>query len=599
MAYPLHIARATRQLGAKAALVGMLGLAVTLLAPYQTQSSPLLRGEAGPPDGQHSLALAAAPSGQAALRKHDAPILLDGHSLTIPQVVKIAREETPVVIASAALERVEQSFALVLAANQQGLPIYGLNRGVGLNKDQTILSGPLDDETRRLSERFNGSNLRTTSAGVGPEVPEDQVRATMLIRLNTMLAGQSGAQPRVAELYRDFLNHRIHPILPSRASVGEADITILSHIGLAMMGEEEVIYAGRRMPAADALAEAGLAPLVPFGKDSLAIMSSNAYAAAIATMAAYDAAHLLDMAVRVFALSLEGLNGNVAPFLPAAHAVRPYGAQGKAAAAILAELEGSYLWQVSAERALQDPLSFRTASQVFGAADEALATLQDRLLVQLNTSDDNPAVIPWIVPPPGAGTQVDAYYVNGGTVYGAVIPTANFEPLLWVLPLQSLNVALNHVSRASAARTTRLGTPEFTHLSRFLAPDDVTLAYSAIQKVYGVLDAENQALSRPVSTDFLPLAGDIEDTATNAASAARNSLWMIDNLYYMLGIELMHAAQAVDLRSRAAPGLSLGRGTAPLLAAFRQGVPFLDADRPLTRDIAKAYGFLRGPQRYD
>jgi histidine ammonia-lyase len=528
----------------------------------------------------------------AAARAQAPAVELDGRSLTIDDVVRVATRNAGVVIAPSALARVQRSFDLLLAAADVDIPIYGLNHGVGQNKDRTVFRGRLDAEARRLSEEFNQRNLRATSAGAGPTAPVSRVRAAMLIRLNTMLFGQTGARPRVAELYREFLNHGIHPLLPTRASVGEADITILAHVGLAMMGEGTVEYRGRHVPAAEALRAAGLPPLVPFGKDSLAIMSSNAYAAAVAVLAVHEADRVLEASLKVFALSLEALNGNVSPFLEPVYAIRPYGPQGDAAATIRSELHGSYLWSRSAQRALQDPLSFRTASHVIGGARQHLAALKALLLVQMNSSDDNPAVIPDIAPPGGASEQVLSYYVRTGPVRGAVIPNANFEPLPWVLPLQSLNVALSHVSRSAAARITRLGAPEFTRLSRFLAPDDTTLAYSAIQKVYAALDAEIQALSVPVSKDSLPLAGDIEDTATNSVDAAARLRRIVEDLYYVVGIELMHAAQAIDLRRRGDPALQLGRGTGALYAAFRRVVPFLDRDRPLTPDIAASARFL-------
>ena len=223
------------------------------------------------------------------------------------------------------------------------------------------------------------------------------MRAAMLIRLNTMLVGQTGAQPRVAELYRDFLNHKIHPVLPTRASVGEADITILAHIGLAMMGEGEVIYDGdsgqrERMSAKKAFAKANIgAPLEPFGKDSLAIMSSNAYAAAVAVLTLPDAFYLLAWSSKVFALSLEALNGNVSPFLPPVHS--GHRTQVAIAADVLYHLRGSFLWSRDSNRALQDPLSYRTASHVLAVAFDENSELRKRLLAQINSSDDNPAVI--------------------------------------------------------------------------------------------------------------------------------------------------------------------------------------------------------------
>jgi len=564
----------------------LLALALALaLVPTNASSAPAL--------GQRAAAESVVDASINAPTAALADVVLDGRSLTISDVLSVARENAGVIVALEALDRVQQSFDLLLAAAGQDIPIYGLNRGVGENKDKTIFSGSLGAEARQASERFNANNLRATSAGVGPEASDEVVRATLVIRLNTILSGYTGAQPVVAERYRDFINLGIYPVMPTRASVGEADITILSHIGLAMMGEGEVHFRGQRMPAAQALQEAGLAPLAPFGKDSLVIMSSNAYAAALAAFATHDASRLLDAAEQTFALSLEGLNGNVAPFLQPVQDIRPFASQAVAAADIRGHLEGSYLWEPSSQRALQDPLSFRTASHVFGVARENVQELEDLLTVQLNSSDDNPASIPGIAPPPGVTPQERSYYVTTGSVPGAVIPTSNFEPLHWVVPLQSLGVALSHVSRTSAARTTRLGSPEFTHLSRFLAPDDTTLAYSAVQKVYVALDAEIQELMIPVSTNALPVAGDIEDTGTNSTFAAARVSQIVDDLYYITGLELMHAAQAVDLRRRANPSLALGRGTSTLRTSYREVVPFLDQDRPLTPDIEASYQFLR------
>jgi histidine ammonia-lyase len=548
----------------------------------------------------------------------DELLALDGKSLTRDQVHKVAVQQSQVAITPEAQKRVEQSYDLVIAAAEKGIPIYGVNFGVGQNKDKPIIIGPLTPEQRKNSIEFNKNNLRATSAAAGPDAPEVVVRAAMLIRLNTMLVGQTGAQPRVAELYRDFLNHKIHPVLPTRASVGEADITILAHIGLAMMGEGEVIYDGdsrqrERMSAKKAFAKANIgAPLEPFGKDSLAIMSSNAYAAAVAVLTLPDTFYLLAWSSKVFALSLEALNGNISPFLAFVNAVRPYPTQGSVAEDIRKELEGSFLWALweckhkscDDKRALQDPLSFRTASHVLGVAYDALWAFEEALRMQINSSDDNPAVIYGIRPEADGPAQVKAYYVEcdpkldpkhcDDTPYGAVIPTANFEPLPWVVPLEAFNIALSHVSRAAAARMTRLGAYEFTKLTRFLAPDDKTLAYSAIQKAYAALDAEIQALSVPVSTNTVPLAGDIEDTATNSVEAASRLRRIVDDLFGIVAIELMHAAQAIDLRLQENPSLKLGVGTRGTFESFRTVVPFLDRDRPLTPDIAAATRYMRG-----
>ena len=521
-------------------------------------------------------------------------LLLNGHDLTVADVARVARDQVTVRADPAALVRVERSYRLLLLAAKQGLPIYGLNRGVGIDRDKTVFrAGELDPEVRKASERFNRTLLYAHSAGIGPEAPEAHVRAAMLARLNTMLYGATGAQPAVVRTYIDFLNRRIHPVLPARGSIGEADIDILAHVGLAMMGEGEVIYQGRRMPARDALQLAGIAPLVPVAKDGLSILSSNAYAAGQAALVAVDARRLLDAGETVVALGLEGLNGNVSPLLDPAQGVRPYPAQAEAARRIRTALDGSYLWQPDAKRLLQDPLSFRTASQSYGNARRALDALTRDLEIQLNSSDDNPAVILDATPSADASAVVRSYYVREGDLSGAVMPTANFEPVAWVVDLEAFGIALRHVSSASVQRMTRLGTAAMTGLSTFLAPNDTAMALAEAQYPYLALDAENRALSQPVSADAATAAGGIEDVASNAPLVVDHIGRLVDNLYYIVGMELMHAAQAVDLRRRAMPSLALGRDSSRLLMAYRAVVPFLEQDRPLTDDIRKSREFLK------
>ncbi|NKC11054.1 MAG: hypothetical protein GKR94_02260 [Gammaproteobacteria bacterium] len=480
----------------------------------------------------------------------DQAVTLTGHNLTIKQTVRVARDNATVFIPQAAMEKVQRSYDLLMLAACEGHKIYGITTGVGENKDRPIhlecgASGKPTEEDLKPSRKFNRTMLMAHSAAVGPSVSEAIIRATMLVRLNGILYGATGARPKVARLYQAFLNHRIHPVVPSRGSVGMADIIILPHIGLAMMGKGQVTYQGKLMTARDALARAGIRPLTPVGKDGLTITSSNAYSASHAALLIHDIETLLHKADLVFALSLEGLNGNIAPLLDEVHQMRPYHGQGITAAAIRELLAGSYLWQkdtIFEHRPLQDALSFRDVSQVHGATRDTLAFLKKQILVQINASDDNPSVIlkPEPVPPFVLNPQAQAhqyYVVKDDVVHGMVSPSANFEPLQWVLPLQSVGVALSHVSRLSCYRMIKLGTEHFTGLTRFLSPEPepqpgVTdqpdepppIIFGAIQKTCGALDTENRALSNPVSVDFLSLAGDIEDHATNAPSLLSHKL---------------------------------------------------------------------------
>ncbi len=539
------------------------------------------------------------PAGSAAAKAPGSPartsVALDGQHLTIPRVIAVAQRNALVTVPPAAMTRVQRSFDLLLEAAREDKPIYGLTRGVGENKDKTIIKGGvIDAETRRLSEQFNANLLRVQATATGPAASTTIVRAAMTIRLNAMLIGHTGVQVEVVRALKNLLNRKITPIVPSRGTVGEADIDILAHVGMALMGEGNVRYGGRVMPAMQALRAAGLAPIVPFAKDALSIFSSNAYSAAIAVLAAADAAHMLDRGRRVFSLSLEGLNGNVAPFLAAVQNIRAFPRQARAAAMIRSDLAGSFLWSPSPTRALQDPLSYRTFSHVLGSAQDVLARVRSQLTIQMNRSDDNPTVLVDVAPPAGATAQQRSYYVDGGGIRGAVIPTSNFEPLPWVIQLESLAVALAHVSGTAVQRTFRLATPEFTHLSRFLTANPASIGFAAIQKIPADFDAENRHLANPVSLDAIPLAGDIEDTATNAAAAATNVTKIVSNLYAIFGVELMHAAQAVSLRERDDPTIALGRFTEPFLRAYRRIVPFLGSDRFLSPDVGRSQVFLRG-----
>ncbi|CAB3631928.1 Histidine ammonia-lyase [Achromobacter sp. 2789STDY5608633] len=538
-------------------------------------------------------AAAAPPEAQARVADKQSSLALDGGSLTPSDVIAVARRGQAVAPTDASWQRVTRSHDLLLAYGRLGQPVYGLNRGVGQNKDQTIFSGDtLSDEARAASAAFNHRMLLSHTVAYGEPAKTETVRAAMLIRLNTALFGGTGMSPPLVRQYVDFLNKGLTPVVLGQGSVGQADITILPQIGLAMMGEGMIELDGKAMPATDAMRRVGLAPVKPYAKDSLSLLSSNAYGAALAILAADEAGRMLDRADEVAALSLEGLNGNIAPLLAITQAQRPYPAQQQVAQRILSLLDGSALWQADEQRSLQDPLSFRTVSQVHGAAREALRQLDVQLRVQINSSDDNPTVILDAAPPPGVSAQEARYYVTQGPQRGAVVPSAGFDPTAWVVPLQSVGIALSQVAQSSAQRVLRMGDPAFTRLPRFLSPNDTTLAYTTIQKPVSLLATEIRALSHPVSSDALAVAGNIEDVATNGPLAAQRLGQQAVRLRTLLGIELIHAAQAVDLRTRADGQRPVGKGTGAVLAAFRQEVPFLSQDRRLADDIARAERFL-------
>ena len=523
-----------------------------------------------------------------------APLELTGQPLGVEQVVAVAAGLQPVSVQPAARARVTQGFEVVLAAARAGMPVYGLTTGVGWNKDRQALvkNGALDPDLLTASQRFNIGTLRAHAAAVGPWLPDDAVRAAMVLRLNLLLSGAAGVQPAVADQYAAFLNAGITPLVPARGSIGEADILQSSHIGLALAGEWQVRWRGERLPAAVALQRAGLKPVQLVGKDFLSIIGDNSLMLGRAALVLHGARQWLDRETVVFALSLEGLNGNVAPFLEASVAARPRPGFVAAAAQLRNALVGSALWQADDARPLQDPLSFRTMPHVLGNARAALEAAEDEFAFESAHSGDNPQVMLSAgTLTAGAATTASqsARYLVPGTS-AAIVPAASFEALPVVAALERLSLALAHVASSVASTVYRFENPEITHLPRFLtAPGNPGHGFGAVQKSVAALTTEIRSLALPVSLDEATLAGNIEDKTNNAPLTVQRLQEIVDLLYPLASLQLLHAAQAVDLR----PGFKQGSQTQALQRAYRARVPFVAQDRILSPDIEAGAQLLR------
>ena len=522
------------------------------------------------------------------------PLVLSGAPLSSAEIIEVARQGRLVEISPQARARVATTFAVVLAAARAHLPVYGLTTGVGWNKDKSALqtAGALDPDLMAASQRFNLGTLRAHAAGVGEPLPDDVVRAAMVVRLNLLLTGDGGVQPAVVDQYAAFLNRNITPMVPGRGSVGEADILQGAHIGLALAGEWQVRYGGAVVPASQALTAAGLKPVVLVGKDFLAIIGDNSLTVAESLLAIHAARLWLQHQITIFALSLEGLNGNVAPFLDVVVAARPNPGFAAVAQRLRAELAGSDLWNAGAgeHRALQDPLSFRTMPIVLGNAWDALEAAETEALFFANHSGDNPLVVTDTRELAAQGSQAGRYIVPGVS-NAAIVPTANFECLPLVAALERVALALGHVSESVTQSVLRFENPAITGLPRFLtAPENPGHGFGAVQKAVVALNSEIRSLAMPVSLETTVLAGNIEDVSTGGPLTARRLHELIEDLYPLSSLELLHAAQAVELRK----GFHLGSGTRALLEGYRARVPFVAQDRILTNDIEGGAQYLRG-----
>lgn len=520
------------------------------------------------------------------------PLELAARVLEPKEIAAVASGGRAVVIEAGARERVNRGFEAVLAAARAGQPVYGLTTGVGWNKDHRSLQrdGALDPDLLAASRRFNLGTLRAHAAGIGPWLSAAAVRAAMLVRLNLLLTGQGGVQPALVEQYAAFLNAGITPLVPMRGSIGEADILLTSHIGLALAGEWRVEYRGRIMPAAEALALAGLKPVELVGKDFLSIIGDNSLTVGRAALAVVAARRWLEREVVVFALSLEGLDGNVAPFLQVSVAARPRPGLVTVATQLRWALAGSDLWRPAAGRPLQDPLSFRTMPHVLGNALDAIVAVEAEIRFESRHGGDNPQVVLADGGPPLRGEDEIARFRVPGTD-AAIVPSGNFEALPLVAALERLSLALAQTASSIGSTIHRFENPEITRLPRFLtAPGNPGHGFGAIQKASAALVTEIRSLAMPVSLDEATLAGNIEDKTNNAPLTVARLEQVLDLLHPLTALQLLHAAQAVDLR----PGYRQGEATARLQRAFRQRLPFVDQDRALTDELAATTTWLQG-----
>ncbi|WP_291633637.1 histidine ammonia-lyase [Clostridium sp.] len=487
-------------------------------------------------------------------------LLLTGKDLSIQDIYNVSVKGYSIEINEEAKKVLEDSRQLVFDLVDSDVPVYGFNTGVGWNKDKKVM--------KEFFNQYNTNLIRAHCVAVGPNASVSEVRAIMLVRLNGLLNGYTGIQPAIAYKYAEMLNKKVTPVVPERGSVGEADISCMSHIGLCMIGEGEAYYDGELMDASEALKKAGIEEAILGPKDGLAIVSSNALAAGEGALVIKEVENLLDTADMVYAMSLEGLNGNTSPLDPKTHEARPFHGQAYSAKKISQYLEGSTIYQADWKKPVQDPLSFRGTAHIHGAIRDALEYVKKYLTIHINSSDDSPCVL------------LDER---------RIVSCSNFEVTNWVLGFEMLGIALSHMSKISCHRTIKLSTPDFTNLSRFLAPANNVICFGTIQKAFTSLDTEIRHLSNPATADYFSVAGDIEDHANNSPYVVQKTRRIVDNMYYILGMEAMHATQAIDLRT----DISLGKGSKAAYEALRSEIPFYSVDRNLTVDIQKAYEILK------
>jgi histidine ammonia-lyase len=503
-------------------------------------------------------------------------VTIDGQGLTLDAVARVARDASVrVAVAPAASAAVRASRAAVEALLERGAVVYGITTGFGAFKDRRI--GP--EEAEALQRNI----LRSHAAGVGEPLSEAATRAMMLIRANTLAKGFSGVRPETLAALVALLNAGVHPIVPSQGSLGASgDLAPLAHMALVLIGEGEAFHAGERLPGAEALARAGLAPLTLTAKEGLALTNGTAMMGAVGGLATVAAENLVAVADIAGALSLEALEGSAQPFDARLHAARPHPRQIDCAAYIRRLLEGSeFLRPAGGSPAdparVQDAYSLRCIPQVHGAVRDAVAYARWALEIELNSATDNPLVF-W------EGDESVA--LSGG----------NFHGELMALAMDYLALALADLGNIAERRINRLVDERINDglLPPFLtAHGGVNSGFMIAHVTAAALASENKTLAHPACVDTIPTSANVEDHVSMGATAARQAAEVLGNVEGILAIELFAAAQAIDFRrARAGRPLRLGRGTAPVYAAIRARVPFLEQDAAMTPHIEAVRGLV-------
>ncbi len=503
-------------------------------------------------------------------------VILTGADLSIADVEAVARHGATVALDVHARERMQEARDVIEALVAEGAVVYGVTTGFG------DLATTFIDPAH--AGQLQQNLLMSHAAGVGQAFPREIVRAMLLLRANTLALGHSGCRPIVVDAILAMLAHGLHPVVPEQGSVGASgDLAPLAHLALPLIGRGQVEVDGTVLPAAEALREAGLASLTLEAKEGLALLNGTQMMGAIGALLLADADRLVHTANVAAAMTVEAMLGTDVAFAAAYQLARPHPGQISVAAELRHLLRDSTLQtghHASAHK-VQDPYSLRCVPQVHGAVRDALDHLRRVLDIELNSATDNPLVFP------GGGVVAADTMATGG---GQVISGGNFHGEPIALALDFAKMALAELGSISERRSALLvdarlngGLPPFLAASSGIDSGMMIYQYTA-----AALVSEHKVLAHPASVDSIPTSANQEDHVSMGSIAARHARAVLQGVERIVAIELLLAAQALDLRLGLVPGATPGAGVAVALGRIRDKVAHLDADREPGPDLAAA-----------
>lgn len=481
-------------------------------------------------------------------------VAVNGNTLTIEKVVRVAREGVHVSLDREARARIASSRRSLEELVESGATIYAVNTGVGDLVDVKI---PQED-LRALQVNL----LRSHACGVGEPYPPEVVKAIMLLRANALAKGYSGVRPQVIELLLDMVNSGVNPRIPRQGSVGASgDLAMLAHLGLAMIGEGEADAGKGFEPSAKALERKKLKAITLGPKEAISIINGTQAMTALGALAVRDAGNLVDNAQIAAAMSLEALRGTSSAFDLRISQVRPHAGQLKVSKNMLALLQGSDIMQSHKHCSkVQDAYTLRCIPQVIGASMEAVWYAGDVVGVELNSATDNPLFFP-----------DDGSVISGGNFHG--------QPV--ALAMDFLGLAVHELGSFSERRIARLVDHKLSGLPSFLtAHGGLNSGMMVPQYVAASIVSENKVLVHPASADSIPTSANQEDHNSMGTIAAWKSRQILENVTKVIAIEFLAATQGLDFISA-----SSSKAIERVRSVLRSRVPTLEHDRSLSRDI--------------
>ena len=482
---------------------------------------------------------------------------IDGNSLSLDDVVRVAREGVRVSLSDKALPGIIASREYVQELLENKAVVYGITTGVGELSSHYIPP----EQAIQLQENL----IRSHAAGVGDPLEKDVVRAMILLRANALAKGFSGVRVELIETLLALLNHDIYPYIPSQGSVGASgDLAPLAHLALILTAQGECLESGRRVPAENILKKHGIRALQLQPKEGLAMINGTQMMAGMGCLAVADAEILLKHAQIAGAMSLEALKGTARAFDARIHAARPHPGQIKIAANMLRLVENSAIIasHVHCDK-VQDAYTLRCIPQVYGAVWDTIQYVRSVLETEINAATDNPLIF-----------TEEKDVISGGNFHG--------EPLAFALDY--LGIALSEIANISERTVDRLVNPHVSGLPPFLAEGNgLNSGFMIAQYTAAALVSENKVLAHPASVDSIPTSAGQEDHVSMGSISAKHARLILKNVIQVLAIEMLAAAQGIDFRLP----LGTGHGTGIAWQFIRSEIPHWQEDRIMYPDIEK------------